>query len=610
MKQRLICGIILALLSFTARSQTTIVFHTAVQDSAGRLESWYSPNHGASYDHVLGLIWNFWQDIDTCCGGQKFYMIDHAYNNPVAGNMVGGDQFAMLLSSWALYYAYTGDTGLIKDMVYIADTYLANSLSASNDLWPDLPYPANYTNNYNAIYDGDFLLGEGFTQPNKAASFAAELVTLYKITGNNDYLQAAIKIANTLADKVEAGDADHGPYPFKVNTHNGNTNPLGATFDYTANVTPDLRLFEELSAMGVGQTSKYNTAYNIIVQWVKQYPLQSNEWGSFFEDIWLPSNTEINAVSMAWYILEHPNWGSLNTRLQDARGILDWTLSTLGSNAYDSLGVTAIYEQSVDLKEGGSHTSRFASIELLYSLLSGDTSRHDQAIRQLNWSTYLCDTSGLCRFSPRSGSPWYTDGYGDYVRHFLRAMAYDPTLATDSANHLLGSTSVVTWVNYAPDAINYTTYDSAATETFRLTSKPTQVRAGGQLLTELSALNGEGYTWTAYETGGALKVQHDNATDVAVLWYPVSAERDQPLIENFKVYPNPSTGMLTLQLSDVKDEVSVKVYDITGQVVRNIERTNRSDMLSIDLSDRPAGQYIIQVRTNDRVMTQKIEKLN
>ncbi len=42
--------------------------------------------------------------------------------------MVGGDQFAMALSSWSLYYQYTGDTDLIKDMTYIADTYLANSL--------------------------------------------------------------------------------------------------------------------------------------------------------------------------------------------------------------------------------------------------------------------------------------------------------------------------------------------------------------------------------------------------------------------------------------------------------------------------------------------------
>ena len=49
------------------------------------------------------------------------------------------------------------------------------------------------------VYDGDMMAGKGFLQPDKAANFGAELVRLYKMTGNTDYLQAGVRIANTLA---------------------------------------------------------------------------------------------------------------------------------------------------------------------------------------------------------------------------------------------------------------------------------------------------------------------------------------------------------------------------------------------------------------------------
>jgi hypothetical protein len=53
--------------------------------------------------------------------------------------------------------------------------------------------------------------GKGFLQPDKAASFGAELVTLYQITGRERYLKSAIAIADTLADKVQPGMAKNLP---------------------------------------------------------------------------------------------------------------------------------------------------------------------------------------------------------------------------------------------------------------------------------------------------------------------------------------------------------------------------------------------------------------
>jgi len=63
---------------------------------------------------------------------------------------------------------------------------------------------------------------------------------------------------------------------------------------------------------------------------------------------------------------------------------------------------------------------------------------------------------------------WLTDGYGDYVRHYLRAMASAPELAPDDQDHLLRTTSVVQSIVYGPGKITYVKYDAASSELFKL----------------------------------------------------------------------------------------------------------------------------------------------
>ncbi len=44
--------------------------------------------------------------------------------------------------------------------------------------------------------------------------------------------------------------------------------------------------------------------------------------------------------------------------------------------------------------------------------------------------------------------PWLTDGYGDYVRHYLRAMDAVPALTAPGQDHILSSTSVIQQADY------------------------------------------------------------------------------------------------------------------------------------------------------------------
>jgi hypothetical protein len=126
---------------------------------------------------------------------------------------------------------------------------------------------------------------------------------------------------------------------------------------------------------------------------------------------------------------------------------------------------------------GNSHTSRHASVELLYCEKSGDYAAKEDAIRRLNWATYTVDVDGKNRY-PRDDI-WLTDGYGDYVRHYLRAMAAAPELAPDDQNHLLRTTSVVQSINYAPDRIDYTKFDKTSVELLKMgAAAPKSVRGG------------------------------------------------------------------------------------------------------------------------------------
>jgi hypothetical protein len=498
-----------------AGKQSKLIFHDIRTDREGKLLPWYSDDPGTAYDHVLGLVWNYWKYMpafyELTPGGKPYGGPDikkYLVFRTLEDQGVGGDQFAMMLSSWKLYYAYSGDREVLDNMIYQADYYLAHSLSPTSSAWPNLPYPCNLTRN--AIYDGDLTSGKDITQPDKAASFAAELVDLFKINGDRKYLEAANAIATTLAARIRPGDADNSPLPFKVNALSGDVKSR-----YTTNWTGALRLFESLIALKTGDAVANQRAFDLLSAWLKQYPMKTNKWGPFFEDIPGWSDTEINEGSMAWYILEHPSWDPDWKR--DVRAMQDWAIGKFTIRHWAQYGLTVIGEQTVYNMQGNSHTSRHASVELRYAEETGDRTRVEESIRQLSWATYMVDFDGKNRYPNfNTYELWWTDGYGDYVRHYLRAMGACPRIAPPDQDHLLRSTSVVRKIEYLPGAIRYSTFDSGATEVLRLKAKPRLIIAGESILRQRPAGNGEGWTWEALKRGGILRLRHVSSPDVTI----------------------------------------------------------------------------------------------
>jgi hypothetical protein len=466
--------LLLALLSLPpltwAGFQDELEYHLIKTDQDGKIVPWYSSNLGEAYDHNIRLVWNFWKNMRSCPNGVKYYLQHRIWTKKEDHRGLGGDQLNMALSSWNLLHQYLGDPAVKEDMIYIADYYIAHAFSRTTDDWPNVPYPYN-TELHSGIYDGDLAGGVGFFQPDKAASFAAEIIVLYKITGARKYLDVARMIADTLVDKIEIGDAERSPWPYRVNARTGKVHKVvrnGVVYraSYTANWAAALWLFDDLIALGEGRVADYQTARRTLADWIKTYPIKTNKWGPFFEDVGTHnySDTETNADTMALYILEHPDWDP--AWKQQVEDILKWSFDTFGNRDWIKYGVVAINEQTVFMVPGNSHSSRHASVELLLGEKTGDQTRKSEAVRRLNWATYMVNEDGKNRYP--GTNIWLTDGYGDYIRHYLRSMAGSPDLAPDDQNHLLRTSSVTRNISYGQNAIIYMKFDERSQERFKL----------------------------------------------------------------------------------------------------------------------------------------------
>jgi hypothetical protein len=534
-------ALLLFLFAFAAKNLLAqqgdlLVYHPIQTDKEGHILPWFNADPAIAYDHNLHTIWDFWFNMRRDMNGLPYYMDHQVWNKNIDDPRgIGGDQFMMAISSWRLLYAYLGDENIKANIYFLAGYYLTHGLSPSSCKWPDIPFPYN-TLIYSGIYDGDMRNGKDVSQPDKAGSFGLELVHAYKIKNDPVFLDAAVKIANTLAAHVKPGNADYSPLPFKVNVFTGKTVMLNLqlatgkstdTAGYTSNLAPTLQLFFDLIDLHKGNTAEYQEAAGKILDWLKKYPIQNNKWGPFFEDVGEWSQTQINAMTCARYMMEHPQY--FPEWKTQVKSIFDWVHKNLANEKWIKYGVTVTNEQSVYPVPGNSHSARQAADELLYVYLTGDTALFRNAVRELNWATYMVDFDGKNCFP--TDEPWLTDGYGDYIRHYLRAMAEFPQLAPVE-DHILSSTSVIQQADYAghfkkylsvefdkPDTslvrIYYRTFDQQGEEMIRLKARPNAVLLNGNPINEVAA--GEGYTWRSLEKGGGvLYVRRKNGNRVII----------------------------------------------------------------------------------------------
>ena len=80
---------------------------------------------------------------------------------------------------------------------------------------------------------------------------------------------------------------------------------------------------------------------------------------------------------------------------------------------------------------------------------------------------------------------WFTDGYFDFVPHFLEGMADIPDMASQTTDHMLRTSSIIQRIEYSPKYIKYRTFDSRAKDLLRVTFSPTSIKNNGEILSKI-----------------------------------------------------------------------------------------------------------------------------
>jgi poly(beta-D-mannuronate) lyase len=128
----------------------------------------------------------------------------------------------------------------------------------------------------------------------------------------------------------------------------------------------------------------------------------------------------------------------------------------------------------------------------------------------------------------------------------------------------------------------------------------------------------DGQTRPATSNAGA-----DHYSTSAASYFPVTindvgpgaTETDMPVagVANFaamtlKMYPNPTQGKLELIVPEDLAELPVSIYTIYGQLLTTATYTVTNGKAMLDMSNQPAGVYVVQVTVNGKPMCYKIVK--
>lgn len=580
---------------------STLNGHNVVLDGSGKIIPWTAdPNSG--YDQVMALAWDYLANKvpnDPSTGKPAY--LSQSYLNPDTQQMAGWPHnpaglYGMTIESAIKYYAYSGNTAAITVAKRMADQQLSTGMTAASDSWASVPYASGDSGSLtysgasygNSTGVGD---GSGYIEPDKIGEMAVGWIKLYEFDGTAGYRTAAVQAADVLAAKIRVGSATQSPWPFRVNAQTG-----AVREQYSAHIISNIELFDELIRLGIGNTASYQAARTTAWNWLMTYPIQNNVWTQYFEDVGVQSDyssnrNQLNAMMVARYLLEHPeydaNWEA------HVRGLISWVETNFKET--DS-GANIIREQFAFPYTMGSHTSRYASVNALLYEKTGDTAAKEKAYRSLNWATYMTRPNGVVIDGPNVGNQWFTDGYGDYVRHFMTSLGAVPEWSPAGQNHLNRSTSVVKNINYLPSTITYTTADSSATDILRLGFTPTSVIINGQTISQRSDLAQEGWTYDA--ANSILKIRHDSGPNVQIsTGAPTNTAPSVTLTSpaNGSTYTTPATILLAADASDADGTIT------------NVDFYNGSTLLGSDTTapynfswDVPnAGTYNLTARATD-----------
>jgi hypothetical protein len=528
----------------TALTRDSLGAHKVIKDKSGKILPWYKPEvPGAAYAHVCKLASEFIKSgtpIEPTTG-LPLYMVTCCFEGPHIKSQEAFDAgktgenwmhnpamvYAGMVHSLVMgYRVYSGDesyTKIVKDML---DYQLKHGTTKKGWIWPEVPYASSnpFEKEYYGAtrWENEGMRGDGLhgIEPDKVGELGYAYLLFYEVTMDTTYLNAALKCADALAANVRKpgtnDDAESvtnkSPWPFRVNARTGKI-----IDEFCSNVVEPVRLLEELirikSVIGASD-DKINTwqrARDIAWNWLysKGGPMKTYIWNNYFEDVpndpLQANRNQVTPLETARHIIRHPENDKDIERTVPA--IIHWVESAFGTE-----GMDAIKEQTWCYEPMGSHTARFASICALWYERTGDVEYKEKAYRYFNNATYSTDPNGVVRVGPTWPSSWFSDGYSDYIRHFLDGFAAVPEWVPMDQDHVLRSTSAIQKIAYSKNAIDLRTFDKDGTLTIRMSAKPSVISINGGN----KKGNNDEWTWKPMPQGGLLKINYSGGNEIKI----------------------------------------------------------------------------------------------
>jgi len=517
-----------------------VPWHAVVTDAQGKLLAWYQPEKNLGYDHVIRLGWDFIEHkvpLDNTHGtGLKIYLINSVFDGKTLQSTYWQHNPAMVyaafVDSLVGWYAYSADDEAVESVRGMLDYQLAHGTTPLDWEWPGVPFATSCDDDRDYGHCIQDMPHEfyGGIETDKVGELGTGYALFYKLTGDRKYLAAAVNCATALAKHVRPGDAEHTPWPFRLDARTGATLALN---EYGGNIAGSLRLFEELIRLNAGDVASYRHARDIAWKWMLDNPLNRessawNKWACYFEDV--PRNiddvNQLTPMMAAYYILAREDPAQVDPEWMGHVGrLLDWVRVKLGRGPF--FDAQAIDEQTTPSASfgccsragQGDHTARWAAINAMFFEKTGDGQAREDAFRSLNYATYFAGSDGkiACCGADYHDPFWFSDGYADYMRHFEWAMGAVPEFAPIGEDHLLRSSSVVQKVRYSARRIDYRTFDPAATEVLRLSFKPSRVTAGGVTLAQQHDSRENGYTVQPLSGGDwIVRIRHTTSGEISL----------------------------------------------------------------------------------------------
>ena len=508
-------------------TDTVFCTHRVVLDESQKIVPWYVPADKA-YDHFLRLRWDFIKNRVPNAPGpdpRSRYPLYYFYSAFISRNdSILPDQWmndiGEKIPNWfenaRLFYAYTGDSSVMKIVKDFVDYTLVHGTSPADFAWPSFPYTT--TNAGDTLFRGfsdhpNLVLHE--IQVDHAGEMGLTYLRMYQFTGDEKYLKEAVNVADVLQKNARTGNGNESVWPYRVVMDSGRI-----TAPYGANWTGSYMLLANLVKAGIGNTSAYEAAIGKVRDFLLQYPVKTGYWTDGHSDTDVKSNTyksNLSASNMTLCLFDHPELDpEWRTHIPE---LIGWTekyfiFRTAPDEPSTMWGANIVGEQDTFNFKMDYQTARYAAECARWYSVSGDETYREKALRSLAWVTYCNDSTGMAFESPVSKGilSWWSDCYGECPRMFYQAFAGIPELAPAGEDHILYSEGILRNVSYAGKKVRYTSTSQDGTVYLRLSFKPSVITVDGRQLPRQKENEGEGFVIRKIGKGDySVLVRHEKA---------------------------------------------------------------------------------------------------